>query len=283
LVRTGYREGAQVSDFRARYGQWAVVAGASSGLGAEFGTQLAARGLDVLLLARRKELTEQLAAQLAAKHKVRARAAAVDLGAPDLLQQLRAATDGLEIGLVVYNAAQSLIGPFLEQTLDEKLRILDVNCRGPLIFADELGRQMAARGRGGIVIMASLAAAQGSPLVATYAASKAFDLVLAEGLWDELGARGVDVLACRAGATRTPNYEAAKPVGKVPLMEAAPVVTLALDSLGKRPSVVPGFINRLGDVVMGRLLSRRAAIRLMSRTTRRLYPDRDDLRKLNGA
>ena len=67
--------------------------------------------------------------------------------------------------------------------------------------------------------MASMAAAQGSPLVATYAATKAFDLVLAEGLWDELGAHGVDVLACRAGATRTPNYEASQPTGKVPLME----------------------------------------------------------------
>jgi short-subunit dehydrogenase len=261
-------------DFRARYGPWAVVAGASTGLGAEFARQLAGRGLNVLLLARRKDVTEQLAAELSAAHKVEARAAAVDLGAPDLLQQLRAATGGLEVGLVVYNAAQSLIGPFLEQTLEEKLRIVDVNCRGPLVVADELGRQMAARGRGGIVIMASLAAAQGSPLVATYAASKAFDLVLAEGLWDELAPRGVDVIACRAGATRTPNYEAAKPMTKVPMMEVGPVVTQALDALGKRPSTVPGFINQLANVVMGRLMSRRAAVRLMGKTTRKMYPDR---------
>jgi len=264
------------SEFHHRYGPWAVVAGASTGLGAEFARQLAARGLNVLLLARRRDVTEQLAAQLAAEFHVEARAAAVDLGAPDLLAQLRAAIAGLEVGLCVYNAASSLIGPFLEQPLEEKLRVIDVNCRGPLIFADELGRQMAARGKGGIVIMASLAAAQGSPLVTTYAATKAFDLVLAEGLWDELGLRGVDVVACRAGATRTPNYEAAKPAGKVPIMEAAPVVTEALAALGKRPSVVPGFMNRLGDVVLGRLLSRKTAIRIMSRTTRRLYPDRDD-------
>jgi uncharacterized protein len=263
-----------MSDYRARYGPWAIVAGASTGLGAEFARQLAARGLDVLLLARRRDVTEQLAGELATQYKVQARAAIVDLASPELLQQLRAATDGLEVGLVVYNAASSLIGPFLEQSLAEKLHIVDVNCRGPLIFADELGRKMAARGRGGIIIMASLAAAQGSPLVATYAASKAFDLVLAEGLWDELGGHGVDVLACRAGATRTPNYEAARPMGKVPLMEAAPVVTSALDSLGKTPSVVPGFINRLGGLVLGRLMSRRAAIRLMGKTTRRMYPDR---------
>jgi short-subunit dehydrogenase len=260
--------------FAEQYGPWAVVAGASSGLGAEFARQLAGRGLNVLLLARRRDLTEALARQIATEFKVEARAAEVDLASPDLLEQLRQACAGLTVGLVVYNAAQSLIGPFMEQSLADKLRIVDVNCRGPLIFADELGRPMVARGRGGIVIMASLAAAQGSPLVATYAASKAFDLVLAEGLWDELGRHGVDVIACRAGATRTPNYEAARPVGKVPIMESAPVVKAALDQLGRAPSFVPGFVNQLGSLVLGRLLSRRAAIRIMGNATRKLYPDR---------
>jgi short-subunit dehydrogenase len=257
--------------FVERYGKYAVVAGASSGLGAEFARQLAARGLGLLLLARRAELLETLAGELRAAHKVDVRTAAVDLGAPDLLAQLRAAAAGLDVGLVVYNAAHSLIGPFLEQPLADKLRIVDVNCRGPLVVADEFGRAMAARGRGGFVFMASMAAAQGSPLVATYAATKAFDLVLAEGLWDELAVHGVDVIACRAGATRTPNYEASRPNGKVPIMEPAEVAQRALDSLGKRPSVVPGFVNRLGDLFMTRLLSRRAAIRFMGKTTRRLY------------
>ncbi|MDB4966540.1 MAG: putative short chain dehydrogenase [Myxococcales bacterium] len=259
------------ADFAARYGKVALIAGASSGLGAEFARQLAARGLDLVLLARRAELLDSLAVELREAHKVDVRTFAVDLGAPDLLDRVRAATAGLEVGLVVYNAAHSLIGPFLEQSLADKLRIIDVNCRGPLTLADEFGRIMAARGKGGLLLMASMAAAQGSPLVATYAASKAFDLVLAEGLWEELGKHGVDVLACRAGATRTPNYEASRPSGRVPIMEPAAVVRRALDSLGKRPSVVPGFVNRLGDLFMTRLLSRRAAIVFMGKTTRRLY------------
>jgi hypothetical protein len=262
------------ASFAKQYGPWAVVAGASSGLGAEFARQLAGRGLNVLLLARRRTLTEELARQIATEFKVEARAAEVDLASPELLAQLRAATTGLDVGLFVYNAAQSLIGPFMEQPLADKLRIVDVNCRGPLIFADELGKKMLARGRGGIVIMASLAAAQGSPLVATYAASKAFDLVLAEGLWDELGRHGVDVIACRAGATRTPNYEAARPAGKVPIMESAPVVKATLDQLGHAPSFVPGFVNQLVSHVFGRILSRRTTIRIMGNATRKLYPDR---------
>jgi hypothetical protein len=267
--------GARASEherFRARYGPWAVVAGASSGLGAELATQLAGRGLNLLLLARRGELLESLAAKLRAERSVEIRIAAIDLGAPELLARVRAASDDLEIGLLVYNAAFAPLGPFFAHSLEDKLRTVDVNCRGPLILADLFGRQMIARGRGGIVLMSSMAGSRGSPLVATYAATKAFNLVLAEGLWDELASFGVDVLACRPGATRTPNYEATEPVGRVPLMEPEPVVRCALDALGSKPSVVPGWINQVSDFFLGRLLSRRAAIRIMGRATRALYP-----------
>jgi short-subunit dehydrogenase len=260
------------ADVRRKYGPWALVAGASEGLGAAFTEALAARGLHLLLLARRAALLEALAARLRVEHGVEARAIALDLGGPALLDDLRAAAAGLEVGLLVYNAAYSRIGPFLDQTLEDKLRILDVNCRGPLILADELGRAMAERGRGGIVLMSSMAAMQGSPLVATYAATKAYNLVLAESLWDELRDRGVDVLACRAGATRTPGYEASKPaVESGPVMEPAAVVEAALGALGKTPSVVPGLANAAASFVMGRVLPRRAAVRIMGRVTRKMY------------
>jgi short-subunit dehydrogenase len=260
-------------EFRARYGPWAIVAGASVGLGAAFAEELASAGLNLVLIARRAQQLEALAAELRARHGVEVRLLAIDLAAPDLLEQLRAGTDGLDVGLLVYNAASVLIGPFLEQTLAEKLRVIDVNCRGPLILADELGRRMVARGRGGILLMASLAATLGSPLVATYAATKAFNLVLAEGLWDELSGRGIDVLACRPGAVRTPNFEESAPVGKVPLMEPRAVAQEALAQLGRgAPSMVPGWMNRLGNFVLGRMLSRRAAVRMMGRATRSMYP-----------
>jgi short-subunit dehydrogenase len=262
-----------VSAFLERYGTWAVVAGASSGLGEEFARQLAARGLSLLLIARSGDKLKALAAELAQKHSIEARALALDLAAPDLAARVEEATAGLDVGLLVYNAALSLIGPFLSQPIADKLHLVDVNCRGPLILSDQLGRRLAARGRGGIVLMTSLAASRGSPLVATYAATKAFDLVLAEGLWDELGAHGVDVLACRAGAIRTPAYESTAPASTMaPVMESASVVRRALDSLGRKPSVIPGFMNSFGDFLLGRLMPRRAAIRVMGRTTRAMYP-----------
>lgn len=259
-------------DLRSAYGPWALVAGASSGLGAEFATQLAAAGLHVILVARRADALEELAKTLRRAHGVEVRTASIDLAAPDLQLRVRAAAEGLEVGLVVYNAAYSCIGPFLGQSLEDKLRILDVNCRGPIILAHELGAAMAARRRGGIILMSSMAGLQGAPMLATYGATKAFDRVLAEGLWEELHAEGVDVIACCAGATRTPAYEASRPVGDpAMIMESGPVVKETLAALGRTPSFLPGMANRAAGFLMERLFPRSAAIRTMGKATRKMY------------
>jgi short-subunit dehydrogenase len=261
-----------VSSFRDKYGPWALVAGASEGIGAAFAQEAAARGLSVILLARRSAPLEELARAIRSAHSVEVRTASVDLGAPSLLEEARRAAEGVEVGLLVYNAALSLIGPYLEQPLAEKLRILDVNCRGPLVLSDELGRGMAQRGRGGIVLMSSLAATQGTAYVATYAATKAFNLILAEGLWYELRERGVDVLACRAGATRTPAYERSNPrASPAPIMPPEPVAAEALDALGKTPSMVPGTMNRALAFLLQRVMPRRAAVNTMGEATRKMY------------
>ena len=260
-----------MSAFRERYGPWALVAGASAGLGEAFSRQLAARGLNLLLLARRREPLERLESSLRAAHGVDVRVATVDLAQGDLPAVVEELASGLEVGLLVYNAAHSVIGPFVDRPLQEHLRVLEVNCRGPVVLSHLLGSAMARRGRGGIVLMTSLSGSQGNPWLATYAASKAFNLVLGEGLWAELGARGVDVVACRAGATRTAGFEASHPKRTVPLQEAEEVAVQALAALGHGPSVVTGGLNRLASFAFGRLFPRRVSIRIMERATRRLY------------
>jgi len=263
--------------FQSKYGPWALVAGGSVGLGAEFARQLAAKGLNLILVARRVGPLEATAKELTNRYGVEVVAIPLDLGSEGMLTSLREKTRDLEVGLLVYNAALGLVGPFLEQNLEEKLKIIDVCCRGPLMLADEFGRSMAARGRGGIILMSSLAGQQGSALIATYAASKAYDLVLGEGLWSELGEHGVDVLSFCAGATRTPNYEESQPrrAGRFPpLMEPGPVVSEALAKLGKGPSAIAGRANRLAGFLMSRLMPRRLAVETISRQTRAMYARR---------
>jgi short-subunit dehydrogenase len=261
--------------FADRYGPWAVVAGASEGLGAAFAHALAARGLDVVAVARRAEPLNALVAELEARHKTSARAIPLDLSAPDGVTRLLANLSDLSVGLLVWNAALSLIGPFLDQPLEGHLRELEVNARAPLRVVHSLAGAMVERRRGGIILMSSLSGMQGTARVAHYAATKAWNRVLAEGLWWELGKEGVDVLACVAGATDTTGYRASipklRPTARVPVMSPEAVVEEALDALGQRPSVIPGLKNRWAAAFLARLLPRRVAVRLMGRTMDRLY------------
>lgn len=257
--------------FSQRYGSWAVIAGASEGLGAEFAQQIAQRGVNVLLLARRQAALDHVAAGIRERSHVEVRTCAIDLGSATLESELRARTSDLEIGLLVYNAAYSPIGNFLDVSLQDKLQTLDVNCRGPLVLTHMLAEQMARRGRGGIVLVSSMAGLQGSGLVATYAATKAFDTVLAEGLWNELTRRGIDVLACCAGATETPGYLRSKPNGKRKPMTPGAVVQETLASLSHGPTLYPGRANRMAAFLMTRLMPKRSAIDIMGRATRQMY------------
>ena len=264
--------------FRARYGPWALVAGGSMGMGAAYARQLAQRGFNLVLVAEAAEPLETLARSLAAEYRVETRPLVVDLGAAAMLEAVEGATRDLEIGLLVYNAAHSVVGRFLDVSLDDKLQMLNVNCRGPLILCHHYGTRMAARRRGGIIVVASLSGFQGHAMVGTYAATKAFDLVLGEALWAELREHGIDVLAFCPGATRTPAFLATqpRPTGAVspPLMDPEETVAEALAALGRQPTRIAGRSNRLAAFVLHRLLPRRALIELMSRTTSAMYDRR---------
>lgn len=164
----------------------ALILGASEGIGAAFAEQLAADGRDLLLVARRPSPLEDLQRSLMEKYPdISVEIQSIDLGSSDLHVILEDIAQKHQIGLMIYNAAQSLTGGFLDHSLTEKLDVIDVNVRGPLIAADVFGRQMVSRGRGSIILVSSLAGMQGAAYVATYGASKAFDTVLAEGLWAE--------------------------------------------------------------------------------------------------
>ena len=259
-----------IYDLRSRYGPWAVVAGASEGLGAAFAEQLAERGMDLLLIARRGDILAELADRLAAEHTVEVRCLTLDLAEPGFTGALTDAVAGLELGVVIYNAAYVPVGPFLDAEPEAFERVVDVNVRGPLRLLRALGPAMCERGQGAVLLMSSLSGLQGSPRVAVYAASKAFNIVLAEGLWHELRSHGVEVAVCCAGATDTPGYRRSFDRDVPGMLPSAEVARRTLDALGRGPRIVPGIVNRIAALLMGRLLPRRVAIRLIARNTKHL-------------
>jgi uncharacterized protein len=256
--------------FPQRYGAWAVIAGASEGLGAAFAEALAARGVNLLLVARRLAPLDELAARLRAARGVEVKTVACDLADPGFMDVLTRESAGLELGVAIYNAAYAPVGAVLERPLDDLLRVIDVNVRGPLCFARGLAPQMVARGRGALVLMSSLAGFQGSPRLATYAATKAFNRVLGEGLWGELGPSGVDVVVSCAGAIRTPGFLKAARRDAPGTLDASDVAEQTLAALGGGPVVVPGAVNKLASMVVGRLLPRGSAVAVMRASTRGL-------------
>jgi uncharacterized protein len=255
-----------VTGFRQRYGPWALVAGASEGIGAAFATALARRGVNLVLVARRPGPLAALAGRL----PVRTLTVAADLATTAGLAAVEEATQDLEVGLVVVNAAYSPIGRLIDQDPEQTLRALDLNCRAPLLLAHRHLPAMAARGRGGLIIMSSLAGLQGTPSITTYAATKAFGAVLAEGLWAELRGSGVDVLACVAGAVATPGLDATMGRPAPGTLHPDRVAATALQALGRRPRTIPGTLMRASAALMTRLLPRRAAIALIASAARDL-------------
>jgi short-subunit dehydrogenase len=197
-------------DFRDRYGPWAVVAGASMGIGAALSHEAARRGLNVVLLARGKEQLETTAADVAERHGVEVRTISADLASPDIGKVLAEATEDLDVGLFAYNAAVAPNDRFIAGDLELHLLSIDVNCRTPTILCHHFGNRLAARGRGGIVMISSMGGTQGAINFSTYNAGKAFEWILTESLWTELADQGVDAVNVFVGATSSENYNSFK-------------------------------------------------------------------------
>lgn len=200
-----------------RYGPWALVTGASSGIGRACAEQLAASGLHLVLVSRRADVLRRLAADLGRDHGMQARVLAADLAQPAGIDAVLGATADLDVGLLVAAAGFGTAGPFLDAGLPEQLEMLDVNCRAVLTLTHAFARRMATRPDGaGIVLLASLVGRQGAPNAAHYAATKAYVQALGEGLHVELAAHRIDVVTatparCTAGSPTAPACRWAPP------------------------------------------------------------------------
>jgi short-subunit dehydrogenase len=190
-------------EFAERYGPWAVVAGASDGIGASVARLLGERGVSVVLVARRRAMLDDVATTV----KTSTRVVALDLSGDRADESLADATNDLDVGLLVYNAgADPNASRFLDQPLSVWQELVRRNVNTVLGACHRFGSRMVGRGRGGIVLVTSGAAWVGGDFLAAYGASKAFDLILGEALWAEFRPRGVDVTSMVLGATDTPAF-----------------------------------------------------------------------------
>jgi short-subunit dehydrogenase len=272
-------------DFANDFGPWALIAGASEGLGEAFAREIAKKGINVALIARRKELLEKLCDNISREYNVQTRAIQIDLASNNLLDKVKEATTDLDIGLMIYNAALSPIGLFYNFDLEQHNKVIDVNVKGPMTLAHHFGHLMMNKRRGGIILLSSLAGLQGDPYHAHYSATRGYTMNLAEALWYEMRKYNVHVMACIAGATNTPNYVSSKPrraglINPRP-MDPSKVAKGSLKSLKKnKPYHIPGFNNRFNSFILQRLLKRKRAIKFMGNIASKMYgEDRNHINK----
>ncbi|HHB76524.1 MAG TPA: SDR family NAD(P)-dependent oxidoreductase [Desulfobulbus sp.] len=233
-------------NFSARYGPWALVTGASSGIGAEYAKQLAKKELNVALVARRKKPLGRIAEEIEKIHKVQSKIILADLTTKEGIEMVKTGTNDIEIGLLVNNAGREDSGHFLKTPVDQYLNTLALNCEAPLRLTHHYAGKMAARRKGGIIFMSSLVAFQGIPFVANYAATKAYDLILSESLSAEFKRHHIDVVAVAPGFTKT-NLTSNFNFDGLPLRPLSPglVARQGITKLGNRRMTVPGAMNRL--------------------------------------
>ena len=269
-----------MNDFRARYGPWALVTGASSGIGAEFALQLARRNLNIALVGRRKNRLEAVAAEIGQRYGMDTRIIQVDLAATDAINQIEQATREVTIGLLVNNAGAGLPGAFLDHEVDNETRIVQINTVVPMQLAHLFGRKMVHAGHGGIIFVASTMGYVGMPYAANYAATKAYLISLGEALHQELGKKGISVLVVSPGPTKTPAVNELPEIdfSQVPInwMDAEGVVRAALQSLGQQASVIPGEVNNAVYFLVKRILPRDAASSIFGRILERMIHQNDE-------
>lgn len=244
-------------NFKEKYGPWAVVTGASQGLGSVYAEQLAQKGLNVVIVARSGDKLNDLAGRLEEKYGVQVKSVPADMSKPEGLEAIHKSTEELDVGLLVNNAGVWQMGSFLDNDIHRDAAGLDLNVSAPMKLCHEFGNRMRERGGGGIINVGSGAAAQGIPGQATYSAGKGFLQNFTESLNGELKEHGIDVMITNPAGIKG-EASSIYDQSKIPLKTLDPelVVNHSLESLGHKTTATPGLFNRLAVGATNLLLSR---------------------------
>ena len=227
-----------------KYGPWALVTGASDGIGRAFARHLAAEGLNLVLVARREKALAALAIELQQAHGVQCRVLTADLSDLEAVHRMADATSDLDVGLLVTAAGFGTSGLFLDADLGTETEMVDLNCTSVAALAWHIGPRLVKRGRGGVVFLSSLLAFHGTAHAANYAATKAYVQTLAEGLRVEWAAHGVDVIASAPGPISS-GFAARANMQMAQALPAEVVARVTMQALGRKTTVRPGWLSKL--------------------------------------
>lgn len=275
--RNGQVDGTRL---RERYGPWAVIAGASEGMGSDFARMLAADGLNCVLVSRRQAVLDELAADLVRDHGIEARAVALDLSEHDAATRLFDRTADLDVGLYISNAGADPRGAcFLDCSVEDWMTLLHRNTATVMELSHRYATAMKERGRGGILIMSSGAGMGGGSRLAVYSATKAFEIAFAESLWSELGPHGIDVTCLVSPGTDTPALRrllarsGLQPEG---LYTSEEVVRTGLRELGGGPTYIFPFGPMTAEMAAAASKARREHVEMATRAAAAMFYGKDD-------
>lgn len=226
-----------------KYGRWAIVTGASDGLGKQFAIQLAEIGFNLVIVGRRKELLDDLNKTLTQAHKVQCLTVDLDLSKNDAVNILEEKTRNLDIGLIVAAAGFGTSTNLIEADIKIEKQLIDLNCRSLMETSHVFGKKFAAQKRGGIILISSLLGFHGVFGTANYAASKSYVQALGEGLYFELRKHNVDVLTVAPGPINT-GFAATAGMEFSMALKPEDVAKQSIQNLGKKITLLPGFLTK---------------------------------------
>jgi short-subunit dehydrogenase len=246
-----------------KYGEWAVITGASSGIGLELATQLASAGFNLVLISRHLEKLQEVENRLRANTTIEIKIVNVDVSETEGIDQIIEATKGLKVGLLIASAGYGTSGNFIDSSLHSEINMLRVNCEALLSLTHYFGQQFAIQKRGGIILMSSMVAFQGTPYSANYAATKAYVQTLAEGIAVELKSKGVDVLAAAPGPVESGFSKRANMKMSMSLTPSQVGIPI-LKALGRKTTVLPGLLTKF-LVYSLRTVPRKGKVKIMEK------------------
>ncbi len=234
--------------WKSKYGEWALVTGASAGIGEEFCVQLAEKGMNIISVARRKDRLDKLGEKLKSDYGINTLELSIDLFNSEAVNEIEKHGSDLGVGLLVNNAGFGHIGNFHKKNPSRDEEMIRLNCIVPVVLTHKFLPKMVERKKGGVIFLSSTSAYQATPYFTVYSATKVFNLYLGEGLWEEYRKKGIDIMALSPGYTNTEFQKSAGLTEDIKgLLWEKPnsVVNTALKNLGRKQSVIHGSVNRL--------------------------------------